>query len=362
MKHFCILLNHWLARRRSRRYDLRSRLGNAVARVQIDGVYLDMGEFREAVPDLTVNALEYDVLTGSIVDVSQKGLTDLSNGIIRTIRPAMELFVQDPLRLFRAVDTAAKLHFRLDDDIINAAKTDMVRISLLKAYKPALFSEVHTAARKTNFLRYMMVLSSMNLFTILFPFPKDSLLTIVQPLSEQPLFRGPCNDRKDGLKRSAAPKVDKFIPIELDVDTEISAAVVANLGVLYWLQDFVWDARSSSETFPSAAFLNIAKLVSKINAGNFAEDKAVGYANIKNVFWDTLLNVCWGYCRLGVVFYPFYGLFGKGQKSNRAEEILSATDIINEVCFFLKIGGEVSYRRHPESSWPEKTRSDKENK
>ncbi|HUK12229.1 MAG TPA: polynucleotide adenylyltransferase PcnB [Thermoanaerobaculaceae bacterium] len=69
--------------------------------------------------DFTVNGLFYNVADFSIVD-HVGGLEDLARGVIRTIGPAPERFTEDPVRMMRAVEYAARLGFRLDDAAADA--------------------------------------------------------------------------------------------------------------------------------------------------------------------------------------------------------------------------------------------------
>lgn len=65
--------------------------------------------------DFTVNALCYDIATFSILDYVG-GLDDLSRGIIRTIGDPEIRFVEDPVRMLRAVRFAALLGFEIEPD------------------------------------------------------------------------------------------------------------------------------------------------------------------------------------------------------------------------------------------------------
>ena len=60
--------------------------------------------------DLTVNAISCDPLTGEVVD-PWNGRADLAAGVLRHVGPA---FVEDPLRVLRTMQFAARLGFRVD--------------------------------------------------------------------------------------------------------------------------------------------------------------------------------------------------------------------------------------------------------
>eukprot|EP00952_Eustigmatos_sp_NYUAD-ZCMA_P010956 44673-Eustigmatos_ZCMA.PRE.1 len=58
--------------------------------------------------DFTINALFYNLNTREVEDLTGRGLTDLlGEGLIRTPLPARTTFLDDPLRLLRAVRFAA---------------------------------------------------------------------------------------------------------------------------------------------------------------------------------------------------------------------------------------------------------------
>jgi poly(A) polymerase len=72
--------------------------------------------------DFTINALFYDIGTYSIIDYVG-GLQDLENRLIRSIGDPGTRFVEDPVRMLRAVVFAARLDFTLDEPILDAFGT-----------------------------------------------------------------------------------------------------------------------------------------------------------------------------------------------------------------------------------------------
>src|SRR3954465_13223588 len=69
--------------------------------------------------DFTVNALFYDIGTFSIIDYVG-GLDDLEARIIRCIGDPEVRFLEDPVRMLRAVVLAARLQFSIDQPILDA--------------------------------------------------------------------------------------------------------------------------------------------------------------------------------------------------------------------------------------------------
>ena len=100
--------------------------------------------------DFTVNAMMQNVLTGEIIDHFD-GIKDLENGIIRHIDP--ETFIEDPLRVLRGAQFAARFNFEIAPETVELCRTmDISTLArerimgelekaLLKAEKPSLFFE-----------------------------------------------------------------------------------------------------------------------------------------------------------------------------------------------------------------------------
>ncbi len=71
--------------------------------------------------DFTVNALFYDIGTFAIIDYVG-GLEDLDRRLIRCIGEPSIRFVEDPVRMLRAVVLSARLEFTIDEPILDAIK------------------------------------------------------------------------------------------------------------------------------------------------------------------------------------------------------------------------------------------------
>jgi poly(A) polymerase len=69
--------------------------------------------------DFTVNALFYDIATFSIIDYVG-GLEDLRGGLIRCIGNPDVRFLEDPVRMLRAVVLSARLEFTIDAPILES--------------------------------------------------------------------------------------------------------------------------------------------------------------------------------------------------------------------------------------------------
>jgi len=112
--------------------------------------------------DFTVNALFYDIATFSIIDYVG-GLEDLEARLIRCIGDPDVRFLEDPVRMLRAVVLAARLQFTIDEPIlesINLHKHEIARSAparLLEEYFKILRSghaeEAFRQLRATGLLK-----------------------------------------------------------------------------------------------------------------------------------------------------------------------------------------------------------------
>ena len=96
-------------------------------RIQRDNTYGTPEEdaFRR---DFTVNALFYDIGTFSIIDYVG-GLKDLDARLIRCIGDPEVRFLEDPVRMLRAVVLAARLQFTIDEPVLEAIAAHRHEIS-----------------------------------------------------------------------------------------------------------------------------------------------------------------------------------------------------------------------------------------
>lgn len=67
--------------------------------------------------DFTVNSLFYNIHTHKVEDWTERGISDLSQGVLHTPLDASETLRDDPLRALRAVRFACKLGFRLSEPL-----------------------------------------------------------------------------------------------------------------------------------------------------------------------------------------------------------------------------------------------------
>ena len=74
--------------------------------------------------DFTVNAMAVDSVSGKLID-PHRGLQDIAKRRLRTVGKAEDRFMEDPLRLIRAIRFAITKDLTLDDDIKECLSNDL---------------------------------------------------------------------------------------------------------------------------------------------------------------------------------------------------------------------------------------------
>lgn len=110
--------------------------------------------------DFTINALMVDAITNELID-HYGGMKDLSKRVIRHIDD--KTFVEDPLRVFRAAQLAARINFKIDEGTVKLCKTmrvshlskqrveEELKKALLNSNKPSAFFNVLKNMNQLNY-------------------------------------------------------------------------------------------------------------------------------------------------------------------------------------------------------------------
>ena len=83
--------------------------------------------------DFTINTLAValsEIEQGLVID-TVGGLSDLQNGIIKTPLPPDQTFIDDPLRMLRAIRFATVLNFKIDHQTLEAIRVNAGRIEIV---------------------------------------------------------------------------------------------------------------------------------------------------------------------------------------------------------------------------------------
>jgi poly(A) polymerase len=95
--------------------------------------------------DFTVNGLFYDIATFAVLDYVG-GVDDLEARTIRTIGDPVIRFREDPVRMLRACEFAARLDFRMEEDLLQAIEE--VRGEIRKSAAPRVAEELLDPLRR----------------------------------------------------------------------------------------------------------------------------------------------------------------------------------------------------------------------
>ncbi|CAN8304410.1 unnamed protein product [Cochlearia groenlandica] len=125
--------------------------------------------------DLTINSLFYNINTGSVEDLTERGIDDLKSGRIVTPLPAKATFLDDPLRVLRAIRFGARFGFTLDEELKEAASCEEVKVALgEKISRERIGSEIDLMISGNGPISAVTYLSDLKLFSVVFAFPSSS--------------------------------------------------------------------------------------------------------------------------------------------------------------------------------------------
>ncbi|KXS16817.1 hypothetical protein M427DRAFT_97543, partial [Gonapodya prolifera JEL478] len=82
--------------------------------------------------DITINSMFYNLHSRKVEDFTGKGVRDLLRHHIETPLPALQTFLDDPLRVLRVVRFASRFGYSLHGDIRAAARDARVRDALMR--------------------------------------------------------------------------------------------------------------------------------------------------------------------------------------------------------------------------------------
>ncbi|KAM3364931.1 hypothetical protein ACQJBY_014980 [Aegilops geniculata] len=126
--------------------------------------------------DLTINSLFYNINTKSLEDLTGRGLDDLKKGLIVTPLPAKVTFLDDPLRVLRAIRFAARFSFTLAENLKEAASDEKVKLNLgSKISRERIGQEVDHMMSDKYPVDAMCHIRDLGLFHVVFAFPEKTV-------------------------------------------------------------------------------------------------------------------------------------------------------------------------------------------
>ncbi|KAF7455802.1 tRNA nucleotidyltransferase [Cryptosporidium felis] len=94
--------------------------------------------------DFTINSMFFNVNERKIEDLTGMGISDLCNKIIRTPLDPIKTLLDDPLRALRAFRFTSRLHFRVEENLLNACRNKALHDALqTKISRERVGSEIH---------------------------------------------------------------------------------------------------------------------------------------------------------------------------------------------------------------------------
>lgn len=122
--------------------------------------------------DFTINALYYNPIKQTILDYTG-GFPDLEKGIIRLIGNAKTRYIEDPVRILRAVRFSAKLNLGIENNTVRPI--DSTSHTLREVPSPRLFEEILKIFLSGYSLDAFEILVDLRIFEILFQPTHQSL-------------------------------------------------------------------------------------------------------------------------------------------------------------------------------------------
>ncbi|KAK7270384.1 hypothetical protein RIF29_23478 [Crotalaria pallida] len=124
--------------------------------------------------DLTINSLFYNINTDSVEDFTKRGISDLKSGKIVTPLPPKATFLDDPLRVVRAIRFGARFEFTLDEDLKQAAACNEVKDALAaKISRERIGTEIDLMVSGNQPVKAMTYICDLTIFLIVFSLPPE---------------------------------------------------------------------------------------------------------------------------------------------------------------------------------------------
>ncbi|TYH72748.1 hypothetical protein ES332_D05G276700v1 [Gossypium tomentosum] len=135
--------------------------------------------------DLTINSLFYNINTNLVEDFTKRGLEDLKFGRIVTPLPPKATFLDDPLRVLRAIRFGARFDFTLDEELKKAAACDDVKTALAaKISRERIGTEIDLMISGNQPVKAIDYVCDLTLFWVVFSLPPK-----VEPAVSEECYR-----------------------------------------------------------------------------------------------------------------------------------------------------------------------------
>ena len=266
--------------------------------------------------DFTMNALFYNINTMQIEDLLATGLDDLRNGLIRTPLKPLQTFLDDPLRILRAIRFAARFGFTLDDELQEAASAEVVKNVFTKVSRERFGIELYKMLKSTRPFDAFSWIVKFKLHFLIFDFPPNFTLGA----NQLELFL------QSGLQKMKL----------LTFDDSVSNVLIENRAALYltaFLSNFSHlTYQEKTKVFPLTDFFIVHSIKLK--------NELAGHVAIINETSHDLADLILAFAPflqmdIGIVASPFHFLPGPAQEQFFALKKIKAVPEIIEAKFAI---------------------------
>ena len=177
--------------------------------------------------DFTVNGLFYDISDFSVQDYVG-GLADLDAGLIRLIGDPDERFPEDPVRMLRAVEFAARLEFRIEESTAAGIRKHAPLIA--KGSPARLRDELRDLQRRGILAPVLAECHHLGLLTALFPEVQvtDGLFPLVEAV-DAVSRQGAAAHESRYLAALALPTVAAAYPLDVNANLDGAQRAIARV-------------------------------------------------------------------------------------------------------------------------------------
>lgn len=121
--------------------------------------------------DATLNALFYNIQKDQVEDLTERGLQDLKDGVLRTPLQPLKTFLDDPLRVLRLIRFASRFNFTIEEGTFNAMRDESIKAALIhKISRERVGVEIEKTLQGKNPIYGLELLTQVHLIDSVFNF------------------------------------------------------------------------------------------------------------------------------------------------------------------------------------------------
>lgn len=121
--------------------------------------------------DATLNALFYNIQKDQVEDLTERGLEDLRDGVLRTPLKPLKTFLDDPLRVLRLIRFASRFGFSIEEETFNAMKEESIKAALIhKISRERVGVEIEKTLQGKNPVYGLELINELKLMRSIFNF------------------------------------------------------------------------------------------------------------------------------------------------------------------------------------------------